>query len=497
MEGFGELTTPQIYYKGAFRENRREGKGFFYYRDGSAYHGNAGTMDYHEDENGAKTISSLGAGDEHKFRNGIPHNILPKISEDSKNSKKGKKKKNQSEGKFVFPDGSVYVGEVKNNQITGKGKYTRVDGSSMVGFFKNGRLHGKGTKISQNGYIETGIWRNGRLHGSGTLRHRLVEHSIYEGSYRFGMFDGRGTRTIDCADESQNYQYDGFYKNGLRDGYGTLNYDDFEICKDRRTEKVYYQYEKSYVGRWRCGKYCNRGLHVSLDPKGLGNDKNYFTSSNLDKIKYPALYNYFQEEDDLRAKIARGKRSMHKDASLEYAKHKRSYTRKFDRKYKKSAVNTEYTLQQKEYKRKERKEELEKIEQKEKDRRKAQLEKDKQARKKAILKMIMSAQTAKKVALEERDKDAMLHMKDKHKQVEKELLEHVKRERIAKGKELSAAAKAEAQKLHRININRRKQGLNPLKSLKDAVQPKKERKKKKLNDTMIENNIDDIIGTSS
>jgi hypothetical protein len=48
------------------------------------------------------------------------------------------------EGALNFPDGSKYVGEMKDGRVTGTGRYVRADGEVLEGTFLNGALHGFG-----------------------------------------------------------------------------------------------------------------------------------------------------------------------------------------------------------------------------------------------------------------------------------------------------------------------------------------------------------------
>ena len=69
----------------------------------------------------------------------------------------------KKKAKLKFPDGSKYVGEVKNGKRHGQGTYTWADGGKYVGEYKDGKQHGQGTYTGTDGTIKKGIWENGQL----------------------------------------------------------------------------------------------------------------------------------------------------------------------------------------------------------------------------------------------------------------------------------------------------------------------------------------------
>ena len=46
---------------------------------------------------------------------------------------------------MIFPDGTTYVGEYKDDKRNGQGTYTSASGAKYVGEFKDGKQNGQGT----------------------------------------------------------------------------------------------------------------------------------------------------------------------------------------------------------------------------------------------------------------------------------------------------------------------------------------------------------------
>ena len=60
-------------------------------------------------------------------------------------------------------DGSVYVGQFKDNQRDGHGIWTTCDGHRYEGQWKNGKPHGEGIQFHENGNLHyEGQWKNGK-----------------------------------------------------------------------------------------------------------------------------------------------------------------------------------------------------------------------------------------------------------------------------------------------------------------------------------------------
>lgn len=66
-----------------------------------------------------------------------------------------------------YPDGAVYVGEIKDGKKQGKGIYFMSANRYYVGTFDNDHIHGSGTMYYDNGKRFEGNWQHGKTHGKG------------------------------------------------------------------------------------------------------------------------------------------------------------------------------------------------------------------------------------------------------------------------------------------------------------------------------------------
>ena len=91
-----------------------------------------------------------------------------------------------------YIDGSVYYGEVKDNNIRhGKGKFSFGNGLYYEGEFNNDLYHGVGTLLMDNLLIFKGEFINGKKSGRGTLI-STDKMFKYEGQWKNNMKNGLG-----------------------------------------------------------------------------------------------------------------------------------------------------------------------------------------------------------------------------------------------------------------------------------------------------------------
>ncbi|XP_055384227.1 alsin homolog [Condylostylus longicornis] len=88
-----------------------------------------------------------------------------------------------------YPDGKIYFGEIKNNEIDGFGKMIIPSSGIYEGNFKAGKFNGIGN-------------------------YEMKDNAFYEGNFKDGLFHGHGTL------KASNYTYIGEFCNNMKNGYG-------------------------------------------------------------------------------------------------------------------------------------------------------------------------------------------------------------------------------------------------------------------------------------
>ena len=90
---------------------------------------------------------------------------------------------------LTYPDGSEYVGQVKNGKANGKGTLTWPDGRKYTGQWENGNRHGKGTMTVPNGPKYVGEFKDDHVHGKGILYN--PDGSVHtKGTFQDGKYIG-------------------------------------------------------------------------------------------------------------------------------------------------------------------------------------------------------------------------------------------------------------------------------------------------------------------
>ena len=168
-----------------------------------------------------------------------------------------------------FPDGTIYVGEIKNNEITGTGKYYFPTGTIYSGELLNGLRHGFGKFESPNeGINYEGNWKFGLKNGNGIMKKK---GSTYDGNWKDGFIDGKGKLTWKSGNiykgdfkkgkidgdgymiwYSENKKYSGHWENNIQSGYGV------QIWYENKGEHKYLF--NRYIGEWKNGKRNGYGI---------------------------------------------------------------------------------------------------------------------------------------------------------------------------------------------------------------------------------------------
>ena len=107
-----------------------------------------------------------------------------------------KNDKPHGEGNFIFPDGSTYYGEFKNGKSDGQGIKTWKDGKEYAGSFQNDKPHGKGTFMYSDGSKYVGGFKNGKRDGEGTITY--ANGATFTGNFVNGTEYGKGI----CVDQN-------------------------------------------------------------------------------------------------------------------------------------------------------------------------------------------------------------------------------------------------------------------------------------------------------
>ena len=173
------------------------------------------------------------------------------------------------ECEIKFPDGTIYVGQIKNNEISGTGKYFFPNGTTYTGEVLNGFRHGFGKFESPKEELSyEGNWKNGLKNGVGIMKKKGC---TYEGNWKDGFIDGKGKLTWKSGNIykgdfkkgkmngngymiwfNENKKYSGEWKDNVQDGFGV------EIWYESKGEHKYLF--NRYIGEWKKGKRNGFGI---------------------------------------------------------------------------------------------------------------------------------------------------------------------------------------------------------------------------------------------
>ena len=290
QNGTGILLMPDgSRYIGEFERGNRHGMGTCHYPDGSVYRGQW-SSDLPEGE-GVKTLASgkvvegvwsSGTLDRHiqisptLFSKKLANSDMPSGCI-SGNCYDGK-------GIYVYPSGSMYVGQFKGGEIHGIGVCYYADGSRYQGEWEHRYPHGEGTLTYSDGTSRTGAWNRGQpvesdgysldsgislitdgsnlqtgcLSGNckeGEGIYAYADGSRYEGQFRRQRPNGFGVFYYLNGD-----RYEGNFKAGFRHGQGTL----------------YKENGSRQAGWWNEGEFAGSGNQASRLGCLTGNCQNGF-----------------------------------------------------------------------------------------------------------------------------------------------------------------------------------------------------------------------------
>ena len=153
---------------------------------------------------------------------------------------------NENSSTISFPDGTSYIGEVKESEISGEGKFYFPTGSIYEGQVKNGLRNGFGKYIFEKENISyEGYWENGLKNGFGIMKSKNM---IYEGNWKKGKINGEGKVIWNNGNV-----YKGNFKNNCIEGYGFM---------------IWFDLMEKYSGFWDKNEQSKNGIHVWFENKG-------------------------------------------------------------------------------------------------------------------------------------------------------------------------------------------------------------------------------------
>ena len=257
-----------IYYIGRWAKGKKEGEGKEYYENGEIKYDGNFVNDKYEGmgkyiyENGDYYIGQWLNGKKHGkgyIRNSEEKNLIEVFYNNDKRQEK--------EGKSFNKDGNVYN---RNNQGKIKGVEYRQKGIvKYEGEMIDGVYNGNGKYIYENGEIYIGQWSNGKRHGKGILYYDNGKIA-YEGDFVNDFYDGYGTYYY----EKGGY-YEGEWKKGKKDGKGIIFYENGKIkYKGDFVNNFYEGYGiyndpegRHYEGYWANNKRNGKGKEFDVNNK--------------------------------------------------------------------------------------------------------------------------------------------------------------------------------------------------------------------------------------
>ena len=89
---------------------------------------------------------------------------------------------------FMYKNGDIYVGQMRNGRRWGSGKMLFCDGSAYEGQWHDDMMHGHGIRNWLDGIFYVGDWKRNAMNGNG--RYTMVDGSVMEGMFEDDTFVG-------------------------------------------------------------------------------------------------------------------------------------------------------------------------------------------------------------------------------------------------------------------------------------------------------------------
>ena len=173
-----------------------------------------------------------------------------------------------------YPDGSAYVGEIRNGRREGSGVRLHAGAVPLlyVGEYVRGRRQGVGRllDLSSGSLVYEGQWSRDAKHGEGTLFH---DGATYRGGFAGDAFDGQGKLSW-----ANGNVYQGEFRGGKRSGRGVIKFAAGDAYEGEFLDGLFhgegtYRWPAGevYVGQFRAGRIQGEGaIQYAQQVRGVG-----------------------------------------------------------------------------------------------------------------------------------------------------------------------------------------------------------------------------------
>ena len=177
--------------------------------------------------------------------------------------------KKQGKGKLIFPDGSYYEGNFKDDLFNGTGILVK-DNSIYKGNFLNGKKHGKGKIEIYKKFNNNNTKFNSYSKQISFNNENIIEKKIYDGDWFDDNINGEGKEIIE--NENGITTYIGNFLKGKKNGKGKLTLSNgSEYYGDFNEDLL----NGNGIFKWSEGKYYNgEWKNNSIDGFGILNEEN-------------------------------------------------------------------------------------------------------------------------------------------------------------------------------------------------------------------------------
>jgi hypothetical protein len=222
--GIGIMRYPSsgAHYVGQFEGNKREGFGNCYFPNDGNYSGY-----WKSDKPNGEGIRMYGDGriekgiwKDGKLQKSFP-NLVINLDGETKRLQPGCFHGNcgLGTGVYVYPDGSIYNGDFKNNRRNGYGTMYYTNKSIYVGTWANDNKHGMGNVVNPDGSKISGVWQDNERVEAGN---QATVPGAKAANKTTGCISGDCTNGYGTFKYENGAQYRGPFQHGLPKGQGEL-----------------------------------------------------------------------------------------------------------------------------------------------------------------------------------------------------------------------------------------------------------------------------------